>query len=113
MDPFVRKLVTRLFDDGKPLSRNRHFQTFETPEGKLAMRLSKRLRALQKDVAACQKAGGAPRVSRSERDGVVTVEIVLEHLKSRRTTRLDEAEFDLLRLLPGMIDVLPAPQAVR
>lgn len=106
MDPFVRKLVLRLFDQGTPLSRNRHFQTFETPEGKLAMRLSKRLRALQKDITTCRDAGGTPQVTRSERDGDVTVQIVLEHLKSRRTTRLDEAEFDLLRGLPGMTGIL-------
>jgi hypothetical protein len=106
MDPFVRKLVLRLFDEGTPLSRNRHFQTFETPEGKLAMRLSKRLRALQKDITACRDAGGTPQVTRSERGGDVTVQIVLEHLKSRRTTRLDEAEFDLLKGLPGMTGIL-------
>jgi hypothetical protein len=34
------------------------------------------------------------------------VQIVLEHLKSRRTTRLDEAEFDLLKGLPGMTGIL-------
>lgn len=108
MDPFVRKLVLRLFDQGTPLSRNRHFQTFETPEGKLAMRVSKRLRALQKDVSACRDAGGTPQVTRSENEGEVTVQIVLEHLKSKRTTRLDEAEFDLLKRLPGMADILSA-----
>lgn len=92
----------RLFDEGTPLSRNRHFQTFETPEGKSAMKLSKRLRALQKDITVCKDAGGVPRVTRSGDEGSVKVEIALEHLKSKRLTTLDEAEFELLRMLPGM-----------
>lgn len=102
----MRKLVVRLFDEGSPLSRNRHFQTFETPEGKAAMRLSKRLRALQKDIAICTDAGGQPRVTRSGEEGSVKVEIALEHLKSKRLTMLDEAEFELLRMLPGMRESL-------
>jgi len=105
MDPFVRKLVMRLFDEGAPLSRNKHFQTFETPEGKVALRLSKRLRALQHDIAACRREGGRPRITRSTSDGVVKVEIALEHLKSKRLTTLDEAEFELLRALPGMREI--------
>jgi hypothetical protein len=99
-------LVLRLFDEGAPLSRNRHFQTFETPEGKTAMRLSRRLRALQKDITTCRDAGGKPRVTKSETDGVVKVEIAFEHLKSKRLTTLDEGEFELLRLLPGMRESL-------
>lgn len=100
MDPFVHKLVLRLFDEGRPLSRNRHFHTFETEEGKRAMRISKRLRALQQDIARARKEGDEPRVRRSEDErGAVKVEIVLEHLKSRRVTTLDEAEFELLRRL--------------
>jgi len=71
-----------------------------------AARGRKRLRALQKDITACRDAGGTPQVTRSERGGDVTVQIVLEHLKSRRTTRLDEAEFDLLKGLPGMTGIL-------
>ena len=62
MDPFVRKLVLRLFDEGAPLSRNRHFHTFDSPEGKQAMRISRRLRALQLDIAKCKQAGGESRV---------------------------------------------------
>lgn len=103
MDPFVRKLVIRLFDEGAPLSRNRHFHTFETEEGKRAMRVSKRLRALQADITKCRAAGGTPRVTKSsDDDGVVKIEIELQHLKSKRVTTLDEDEFTLLQRLAGM-----------
>jgi hypothetical protein len=107
MDPFVRKLVLRLFDEGAPLSRNRHFHTFESPEGKQAMRISRRLKALQLDIAKCKEAGGGSSVVATKNDeGVVKVEIRLEHLRSRRLTTLDEVEFELLRQLPGVSELL-------
>ena len=107
MDPFVRKLVLRLFDEGAPLSRNRHFHTFDSPEGKQAMRISRRLRALQADIARCRQAGGDSRVeATTSAEGVVKIEIRLEHLRSKRITTLDEAEFELLRNLPGVRDAL-------
>jgi len=103
MDPFVRKLVLRLFDDGAPLSRNRHFHTFESEEGQRAIRLSKRLRALQADITRCRAAGGAPKVTKSsDAAGEVKIEIELHSLRSKRLTTLDEAEFELLKTLPGM-----------
>ncbi len=105
MDPFVRKLVIRLFDEGAPLSRNRHFHTFDSVEGKRAMRLSRRLRALQVDITKCRQAGGKPQLTRSADDtGLVKIEISMESLKSKRLTTLDEEEFELLRRLPGMKD---------
>lgn len=107
MDPFVRKLVLRLFDEGAPLSRNRHFHTFESPEGKQAMRISRRLRALQLDIAKCREAGGDSKVvTTRDGEGAVKIEIRLEHLRSKRLTTLDEVEFELLRQLPGVKDML-------
>ncbi len=103
MDAFVRKLVLRLLDEGAPLSRNRHFHTFESVEGKQAMRITKRLRALSKDIALCRNAGGGSKVTTSiDAQGEVRVEIRLERLRSRRLTTLDQAEFELLCLLPGV-----------
>lgn len=107
MDPFVRKLVLRLFDDGAPLSRNRHFHTFESPEGKQAMRISRRLKALQGDLQKCRTAGGGSRVVTTKgENGEVKIEIHLDHLKTTRMTLLDEAEFELLAQLPGVRDAL-------
>jgi hypothetical protein len=103
MDPFVRKLVVRLFDEGAPLSRNRHFHTFESPEGKSAMRISKRLRSLQQDIIACRAAGAPVKLVRAQRErGQLILEITMSHLKSRRLTTLDEDEFELLCRLPHM-----------
>lgn len=101
MDPFVRKLVERLADPKQPLSRNRHFHTFESPEGKTAMKIFKRLSALKRDIDACEKAGGSYEVQRLEtKDQVqVQVQVTLERLKSRRTVILEEAELDLLQRL--------------
>lgn len=107
MDPFVRKLVLRLFDEGAPLSRNRHFHTFDSPEGKQAMRISRRLKALQLDIEKCVKAGGDSKVvATRDAQGVVKVEISLVQLRSKRLTTLDEVEFELLRNLPGVRDAL-------
>ena len=105
MDPFVRKLVLRLFDEGAPLSRNRHFHTFESPEGKQAMRISRRLRALQADLAKCHEAGSPVSVTKTD-EGEVKLELHLAHLKTTRLTTLDEAEFELLGMLPGVRDAL-------
>ena len=97
MDPFVRKLVERLADPKRPLSRNRHFHTFESPEGKAAMKIFKRLTALRRDIDACEKAGGTTEVKKHENEGKVQVLVTLERIRSRRTVTLDEAELDLLQ----------------
>lgn len=107
MDPFVRKLVLRIFDEGAPLSRNRHFHTFETEEGRRALRISKRLRALQADIAKCRQEGGESQVSSSREGDEVKVQISIKALRSTRQTTLDEAEYELLRRL---VPVLPAPR---
>lgn len=100
MDPFVRRLVERLFDDTQPLSRNRHFHTFETPEGKKALRISKRLKALQKEIAEVRAEGGSSHVTTTRDDsGEVRVEVRLDRLRSSHVTLLDEGEYELLRRL--------------
>jgi hypothetical protein len=99
MDPFVRKLVERLADPQRPLSRNRHFHTFESPEGKAAMKIFKRLTALKRDIDDCEKAGGSYEVQRLEAKDQVQVQVTLERLRSRRTVILEEAELDLLQRL--------------
>jgi hypothetical protein len=96
MDPFVRRLVQRMSDPKRPLSRNKHFHTFESPEGKAAMKIFRRLTALKKDMRDCEKAGGSYQVTRHEAEGKVRVEITLERLRSRRTVTLDPVELELL-----------------
>ncbi len=103
MDPFVRRLVERLHDPRSQLSRNRHFHAFENPQGRAALRISKRLKALQADIAKSKAEGGQP-IARARRDakGAVRMEIELKRLHARRVTQLDQAEFDLLCALPGV-----------
>lgn len=104
MDPFVRRLVERLFEPDSGLSRNRHFHTFDNEEGRLAIRISKRLRALAKDIDDCHREGGRPSVSRAS--GKVRIEIGLNRLKTHRTTTIDEAEYELLLKLPQVKQAL-------
>jgi hypothetical protein len=99
MDPFVRRLVQRMADPARPLSRNRHFHTFDSPEGKEAQRVFKRLTALKRDLDACEKAGGSYAMKRREGDGKIQLEIAVSRIKSRRTVVLEPAEAELLELL--------------
>jgi len=107
MDPFVRRLVLRLLDPGKPLSRNRHFHTFSTPEGRKALRTTRRLKSLQADILACRDEGQPARFLRHvEADGEHRIELLLERINGRRVSLLDEAEFELLLELPGVRPLL-------
>src|SRR5688572_12634685 len=99
MDPFVRRLVQRMADPSRPLSRNRHFHTFDSPEGRKAQRIFKRLTALKRELEACQKAGGTYSMERQEEDGKVRVEITVGKIRSRRVLILEAAEAELLEVL--------------
>jgi hypothetical protein len=107
MDPFVQKLIRRLQDPSGPLSRNRHFHTFETPEGKLALKVARRLKSLQRDILACAREGKRARVVHHfSGKGFHRIELVLERLRGSRTSILAEGELELLRELPGVQEVL-------
>ena len=106
MDAFVRRLVQRLFDPAKPLSRNRHFHTFDNPPGKKALTKYKRLQALTLDIERCHKDGGKVTVARVDDGDRVKVDVKLERLRGRRVTTLEEDELVLLRQLPGMATLL-------
>ena len=111
MDPFVRRLVERLHAPGTPLSRNRHFHTFETPEGRAALRTSRRLRSLARDILTCHAEGGRVGCTPGGLDAVgeVKVQLTLERLSGRRTSLLSRDEYELLRALPGVAPALSGP----
>ena len=112
MDLFVQRLVQRLLDPARPLSRNRHFHTFDTPEGRSALKVSRRLRSLQRDILACHAEGGSPRVSRNDGPGGERrIELHMERIQGRRVSLLLEAELELLRQLPGVREALGEPAA--
>lgn len=111
MDPFIHRLVERMLDPTKPLSRNRHFHTFATPEGKRASRISKRLIALERDIATCVAEGGLPTAVRlDDGRGAVQVEVRLGSLRAAHCATLDDAEFELLCRLPGVRQMLTTPE---
>jgi hypothetical protein len=103
MDPFVRRLIERLHHPSAPLSRNRHFATFETPEGRAALRASRRLKSIQKDILLCKSEGGRAVVA-GDRDQ--RIELTLVRVRGRRVCHLDGAEFELLQKLPGVSQAL-------
>lgn len=107
MDPFVRRLVERLHDPSRPLSRNRHFHTFDTPEGRSALKVSRRLKSLQKDILSCQQEGQRARFFRHvNAEGENRIELHFERVQGRRVSHLKDAEFELLAQLPGVRDAL-------
>ena len=95
MHSFVYRLVERLTDDGPRLSRNRHFHTFLTPEGRQALRIARHLRSVARDVA---QARTAPRCVRVED----RVRIEIELGDGVRTAWLERDEFEILRRMEGM-----------
>lgn len=107
MDPFVRRLVERLFAPGQPLSRNRHFHTFENAEGRKALRIRRRLESLAKALSSLREEGGTPTVTRTaDADGVVTIVLRLAGPSGTRTAYLEEDELELLQRLPGVREAL-------
>lgn len=112
MDPFVRRLVQRMLDPRQPLTRNRHFHTFSTPEGRAALRATRRLRSLQSDLEACAGEGHSPTFIRHDlEDGNHRIELVMQRVHGRRTSLLQPAEFELLLELPGVRALLQSPAA--
>lgn len=106
MDPFVRRLVERLFDPTAGLSRNRHFHTFDNEEGRQALKITKRLKSLASELEGCQQAGGEVQVATVTLRGVPQLELRLMQPRSKRTARLEVAEYELLLTLPAARAVL-------
>lgn len=106
MDPFVRRLIERLFDPAQPLSRNRHFFAFDNAEGRFALRTSKRLRALQKEILECAREGGGVRTFHHESESGLRIELRLQRLRCTRVARLTADELTLLTQLPGVREAL-------
>lgn len=99
MHGFVYRLVERLTGDGPRLSRNRHFHTFVTPEGRQALRIARHLRAVARDIARSQE---PVRISReAER---VRVEVAVG--QGLRTAWLTPTEFELLQRIPAVRESL-------
>jgi hypothetical protein len=114
MDSFVRRLVERLVAEGRPLSRNRHFHTFDTKEGRLALRAARRLRALQRDVIRCIAEGGQVTLLPHPGHGTArALELCLVQRVGTHRAYLSHEELELLRGLAGVGAALGEAQASR
>ena len=88
MSSFFLRLVERLRQD-RGFSRNRHYLTLSSPEGKRALRMHRHLRSLEKDL------------SRDGVDATVThederVRLTLRSRRVSRTAWLSRLEFQIL-----------------
>jgi hypothetical protein len=107
MNGFVRKLAARLLEQERtgaqePLTRNRHFEVFGDSQGKLALRVYRHLRSLQRDILA---AVGAPVAVERDCDGQaerVRLRIALPGRRGVRMAYLSVDELELLLETPGI-----------
>lgn len=113
MREFLYRLVQRLHDEARPLSRNKHFHAF-AGEARRALRIDRHLRDLEAHLAALRERGERPRV-RAMPGG--SVQLVLKHptLAVVRTAVLTAEEAALLSRHPagawalgGIADAEPA-----
>lgn len=112
MKNYLQRLVARLTEAERPLSRNRHFHTFANPHGRKALRISRQLRSLARDIREQAERGEPIRVEPVVEDGNV-VRVLLEYirLKARRTAFLSPGEFQLLLEAEGVREALDLPRA--
>lgn len=119
MTSFVRRLAARLLEQERsgapePLTRNRHFEVFGDRQGRLALRVFRHLRSLQRDILA--SAGAPVRVEKAvgpqgdaeDEAGRVRLTIPLPGRRGVRTAFLTADELELLLEAPGIRDRLGA-----
>lgn len=94
MHAFVYRLVERLTHDGPKLSRNRHFHTFASPEGRRALRIARQLRSVARDIAAA-----APRRPVLDR-GAGRVRVEIPVTDGVRVAFLEPEAWEILRRMP-------------
>ncbi len=104
MEDFVTRAVLRLRQD-PGFSRNRYFLALSSPEGRRALRIHRRLRSLERDLASGWSASVA-----SERE---RVRLELSCRRGRRTAWLTRKEFELLCGNPAVRAALGAAAEAR
>lgn len=108
MREFLYRLVQRLQEEARPLSRNKHFHAF-TGAARAALRIDKHLRDLEAHLQALREAGERPRVRALPGGGV---QLVMRHptLSVVRTATLNAEEAALLAKHPAGAWALCKPQ---
>ena len=106
MRAFGLKLVEQLLAEPRGLSRNRHFDTFDDATGRAALKASRLLRALERDILAQARSGRPAKLEEAERDGEVLIRVELSALRARRVAYLSKGELKLLLDRPGVREAL-------
>ncbi len=105
MADFVERAVLRLRQD-PGFSRNRHYATFSSPEGKKALRIHRHLRSIERDLSRASTATVERAASR--------IRLTLRWRSSFRTAVLTDDEFRILCSSPvvraALGDALPDAQ---
>ena len=71
------------------------------------MKVSRRLKSLQRDIVACHKEGRRARFFRQAGpNGDNRIELLMERIQGRRVSHLQDDEFELLSQLPGVREAL-------
>jgi len=100
MRGFLYRLVERLHDRERPLSRNKHFHVFSGQGAKKALRIDKHLKDLERHLEALMQKNLKPKVTRLPDGGA---QLVLAELNKAlvRTATLTREEVLLLREHPA------------
>ncbi|HEY4886393.1 MAG TPA: hypothetical protein VII08_22390 [Myxococcales bacterium] len=117
MREFLYRLVRRLHEETRPLSRNKHFHAF-AGEAAQALRIDRHLRDLEQHLELLRERGERPRV-RALRGG--SLQLILKHptLSVVRTATLSPEEVALLARSPagawalGAADTADAKPAIK
>src|SRR3954463_15074724 len=99
MREFLYRLVQRLHDEARPLSRNRHFHTF-VGEARRALRIDRHLRDLEQHLELLRARGERPRV-RALRGGPAQLILPPPTLAVVRTATLSPEEVALIAKSPA------------
>jgi|SRR5437763_10814104 len=100
MREFFHRLLQRLHDEARPLSRNKHFHALSDENGRRALRADRHLRDLEEHLEELQRHGERPRIRRLPEGGI---QLVLSHprLALARTATLSAEEARLLARHPA------------
>jgi hypothetical protein len=111
MREFLYRLVNRLHEEARPLSRNKHFHAF-VGEARKALRIDRHLRDLEAHLTRLMERGERPRVRALPGGGV---QMVMGHptLSVVRTATLTAEESALLARHPAGAWALGDPEPAR
>ena len=99
MRDFLHRLVQRLHDEARPLSRNKHFHAF-AGEGRQALRIDRHLRDLEAQLERLRQHAERPRVLPLP-DGGLRLVLHEQRTSVVRTATLSAQEAELLSRHPA------------